>query len=84
MTSDSSELLREARRRARSSLYCRSARAWVEGSGGGVLVEYEPSFSALLAASMSARDRYEPVRRRGVLAALAGCGDEKDMVRLRG
>ena len=40
--------------------------------------------STLLALSMSASERKEPVRRSGVLAALAGCGEEKDMVRLRG
>lgn len=33
---------------------------------------------------MSAKERKEPVRRSGVRALLSGCGDEKDMVRLRG
>lgn len=33
---------------------------------------------------MSASERYEPVRRRGVRATLLGVGVEKDMVRFRG
>ena len=54
------------------------------GVGDGGVNVLGPALDEEVEGSMSERQRKEPVRRKGVLAALAGCGEEKDMVRLRG